>query len=115
MKLLINNNKVITGMTFYDHIKYPGLIVKTKRSEVQVQCMEHTQQSASEYQWPKHKDICWYFVGIWNDFNNVLIEIPTNIFMFWPLVFAGRLLGMFHTLYLNFASFYKFQHKENRQ
>jgi hypothetical protein len=22
-----------------------------------------------------------------------------------PLVFAGRLLGMFHTLYLNFASF----------
>jgi hypothetical protein len=34
------------------------------------------------------------YVGIWNDFNNVLIEIPTNIFMFWPLVFAGRLLGM---------------------
>jgi hypothetical protein len=25
--------------------------------------------------------------------------------MFWPLVFAGRLLGMFHILYLNFASF----------
>lgn len=45
------------------------------------------------------------YVGIWNDFNNVLIKIPTNIFMFCPLVFAGRLLGMFHTLYLNFASF----------
>ena len=68
------NDELTVGMyvlVVYDHIKYPGLVLKTKRSEVQVQCMEPIQQSASEYQWPKHKDICWYF-------NEDIVKIIPN-------------------------------------